>query len=256
MTESHRLFQHDRVAAGYATARPYLHPEILALARDVMRPAARVHRALDVGCGTGLSSTALLDLAQEVVGIDAAIDMLRHARRAHGICYVTSDAEAPPFRAGTFDLVVACGSIDWVDRSRFLPRASELLSRGGWLVSLDFGDTGRSSEVRGLARWYDEVFQERYPRPPARDPMITAGEAARHAFDAPVHRDFASVAALTARQYAAFLMTESNVIAAVEYGHEAEDRVRAWLESQLLPLFGDETRPVAFGGYVQALRRS
>jgi SAM-dependent methyltransferase len=254
-TETHRLFQHDRVAAGYASARPYLHPEIFALARDVIGPTARFRRALDVGCGTGLSSVALLELAHEVVGIDAAVEMLGHARTATGVRYVASAAEVPPFRPGTFDLVVACGSIDWVDRSRFLPRAAELLENGGWLVPLDFGDTGRSPEVPGLARWYDEVFQKRYPRPPASDPMTTPEEAARHGFDAPVHRDFASVASFTARQYAAFLMTESNVIAAIEYGGETEDLVCAWLEAELVPLFGDAPRPVAFSGYVQALPR-
>ena len=87
---------------------------------------------------------------------------------------MASGAEALPFRAGRFDLVVACGSMDWVDRPRFLPRAAELVEGGGWLVSLDFGDTGRSAEVPGLARWYDEVFLRAYPRPPASDPMITA----------------------------------------------------------------------------------
>jgi SAM-dependent methyltransferase len=254
-TETHHLFQHDRVAAGYASARPYLHPEILAIARDAIQPGSRFRRALDVGCGTGLSSVALLDLAREVVGLDAAVDMLRHARRGDGIRYVASRAEAPPFRPGTFDLVVACGSIDWVDRSRFLPRAAELLESGGWLVPLDFGDTGRSPEVPDLARWYDEVFQRRYPRPRSSDPMVTEEEAARHGFGSPFYRDFGSVVPFTARQYAAFLMTESNVIAAVEYGHEAESRVRAWLESELLPLFGGASRPVAFGGYIQALRR-
>ena len=255
-TQTHRLFQHDRVAAGYASARPYLHPEAFALVRDVIRPAVRYRRALDVGCGTGLSSVPLLDLAQEVVGIDAAVDMLRHAREADGVRYVASGAEAPSFRPRTFDLVVACGSIDWVDRSCFLPRVAELVRAGGWLVPLDFGDTGRSPEVPGLARWYDEVFQKKYPRPPASDPTITADEAARYGFDAPVHRDFASVVSFTAGQYAAFLMTESNVIAAIEYGEEAEDRVRVWLESELLSLFGDQSRRVAFGGYIQALRRS
>jgi SAM-dependent methyltransferase len=254
--QTQRLFQHDRVAAGYASARPYLHPEVFAVVRDATRPASPFRRALDVGCGTGLSSVALLDLAQEVVGIDAALDMLRHARRASRVRYVASPAEALPFRPGTFDLIVACGSMDWVDRARFMPCAAELLATGGWLVSLDFGDTGRSPEAPGLARWYDEVFQERYPRPPAGDPMVTADEAARHGFHAPVHRDFASVASFTARRYAAFLMTESNVIAAIEYGSEAEDQVRPWLESELLSLFGDESRRVAFSGYVQALRRS
>jgi len=255
-TETHRLFEHDRVAAGYASARPYLHPEILVVVRDTIRPPARFRRGLDVGCGTGLSSSALLALADQVVGIDASVEMLRHACQASRVRYAAAEAERPPFRPGTFGLVVACGSIDWVDRSRFVPRAAEILERGGWLVPLDFGDTGRSPEVPGLARWYDEVFQARYPRPASPNPVITADEAARHGFEAPVHREFASAATFTARQYAAFLMTESNVIAAVEYGPEAEDGVRAWLESELLSLFGEGSRPVAFSGYVQALRRS
>jgi hypothetical protein len=50
-------------------------------------------------------------------------------------------------------------------------------------------------------------------------------------------------------------MTESNVIAAVEYPDGDEGRLRAWLESDLEPLFGGESRRVAFGGYIQALRR-
>ena len=50
-------------------------------------------------------------------------------------------------------------------------------------------------------------------------------------------------------------MTESNVLTAVEYGDEDAARVRARLESELLPLFGSVPRRVAFGGYIQALRR-
>jgi ubiquinone/menaquinone biosynthesis C-methylase UbiE len=254
-TETHQLFQHDRVATGYASARPYLHPEIFAGVREMLRPAGRFHRALDVGSGTGLSSVALLDLAEKVVGVDASLDMLRHARRTEGTRYVACGAEALPFREQHFDLVVACGSMDWVDRPRFLPRAAEILERGGFLVSLDFGDTGRSAEVPGLGRWYDEVFLGAYPRPRASDPMITADEALRHGFEAPAFREFASVCSFTAPQYAAFLLTESSVIAAVEYGGKAEPEVRGWLEAELTPLFGPAPRAVAFAGYIQALRR-
>lgn len=253
--ETHRLFQHDRVATGYASARPYLHPEAFSRLRQIVRPAGRFRRALDVGCGTGLSSLALLDLAEAVVGVDASLEMLRHARRADGVRYVASGAETLPFRAGIFELVVACGSMDWVDRPRFLPRAAELVEGGGWLVSLDFGDTGRSAEVPGLARWYDEAFLRACPRPGANDPMITADEAERHGFAAPAFLDFASSCPFSAAQYAAFLMTESSVIAAIEYGGKAEAEVRAWLEGELAPLFGPGPRLVAFGGYIQAMRR-
>lgn len=254
-TETHRLFQHDRVAAGYVSARPYLHPEVFAGVRELVKPAAPFRRALDVGCGTGLSSVALLDLAGEVVGIDAALPMLRHASRTQGVRYAVSGAEALPFREGSFDLVLACGSMDWVDRARFMPRAAELVPSGGWLVSLDFGDTGRSPDVPGLASWYDDVFLRSYPRPSASDPVITAEEAGRHGFAAPLHRDFAAACPFTAAQYAAFLMTESNVIAAVEYGERTEAEVHGWLDGELAPLFGREPRRVAFGGYIQALRR-
>jgi SAM-dependent methyltransferase len=254
-TETHRLFRHDRVAAGYASARPYLHPEVFARVRPIVGRARRFHRALDLGCGTGLSSLALLDLAERVVAIDASLDMLRHARRADGVRYVACGAETPAFREGTFDLVVACGSMDWVDRAQFMPRAAELVESGGWLVSLDFGDTGRSAEIPGLAHWYDEVFLRAYPRPPASDPMITADEAERHGFAAPAFLDFVSCCPFAAAQYADFLMTESSVIAAVEYGGKAEGEVLAWLEGEIAPLFGPGPRPVTFAGYIQALRR-
>ena len=127
---THRIFQHDRVAAGYASARPYLHPRVFAQAGEMIGGGPPRRRALDVGCGTGLSSVALLDLAAEVVGIDVARDMLRRAIHADAVSYVASGAEALPFRAGSFDLVVACGSMDWIDRPRFMPRAAELVGGG------------------------------------------------------------------------------------------------------------------------------
>jgi SAM-dependent methyltransferase len=249
------LFEHDRVAAGYASARPCLHPELFGRVRELIRPPDRLRRALDVGCGTGLSSGALRTLAREVVGVDASVRMLRRATRAEHVRYLASTAEALPFRAGSFDLIAACGSIDWVDRGRFLPRAAELLVSGGWLTPVDFGDAGRSAEMPGLERWHREVLQRAYPRPPSPDPMVTSDEAARFGFSSPANHEFISQCSFTARQYSGFLMTESNVIAVVEYGNQSADDVRAWLESQLAPLFGGRSRAVAFSGYIQVLQK-
>src|SRR5512135_3338708 len=100
-TTTHQLFQHDRVAAGYESARPYLHPELLVRVRELVHSAGRFRRALDVGCGTGLSSVALHDMADEVVGVDVSLDMLRRARRAAGVRYVAAAAEDLPLRDGS-----------------------------------------------------------------------------------------------------------------------------------------------------------
>ena len=202
-----------------------------------------------------MSSVALLGLAQQVVGVDASVEMLRLARKGDGLHYLASSAEALPFRSGSFDLIVACGSIDWVDRALFMPRAADLLVRGGFLVPLDFGDLGRSPAIPGLERWYEDVFHEAYPRPAARDPLLTGAEAASHGFTRPSTQRSHPRVAFTAAQYADFLMTESEVTAAVEYGGRPADRVRAWLVAELRPLFGDGPREVAFGGYIQVLRK-
>ena len=254
-TATHRLFEHDRVAAGYASARPFLHPEVFARVRGLIGLPDPMHRALDVGCGTGMSSVALLDLAREVVGVDVSVPMLERARRAERLHYLASTAEDLPFRDVSFDLVVACGSIDWVDRDRFLPRAAELLKNEGWLIPLDFGDTGRSPEMPDLQRWHEEALQPALPAPASQDPMVTSHEAARCGFDEPVHHTFEIQCRFTAPRYADFLMTESNVIAAVEYGERSATEIRGWLEAELSGLFEGETRAVTFGGYIQTLRK-
>jgi SAM-dependent methyltransferase len=254
-TETSDLFDHHRVAEGYASARPYLHPEVLARVSELIGRDVRVRRALDVGCGTGLSSVALRALAAEVVGFDAALAMLVRAMPSPGVSYVAAEAEALPFGERVFDLVLACGSMDWIDRPRFMPQARDLTEPGGWFVSLDFGDAGRSPEMPGLSAWYRGVFQQACPCPPARDPIITPAEASTYGFDGPLRVDFTLDTPFTVSGYAAFLMTESSVVAVVEYGGRASEDVRAWLETELEGLFGGQSRLVTFGGYIQAMRR-
>lgn len=253
---THALFDHDRVAAGYAAHRPYLHPKVFEAVRRELRLERPLGRALDVGCGTGLSTRALLALAREVVGVDGATAMLHRAAPAAGVRYVASTAEALPFRPGSFDLVVACGSIDWVDRERFLPAARELLRTGGILVALDFGDRGRSFAAPALESWYRGEFQRRYPPTPTPDPMVTSEEARRHGFEGPVDRPFVEPWPFTASQYADFLMTESGVVAKVEYGAESAEAVRAWLGAETAAVLGPGTPRLEFGGYIQILTRA
>src|SRR5437588_5163969 len=58
----------------------------------------RAGRALDLGCGTGLSTTALAPMADFAVGLDAAPAMVGIATTETGMSCVVALAETTPFR--------------------------------------------------------------------------------------------------------------------------------------------------------------
>ena len=102
----------------------------------------RVGRVLDIGCGPGLMTEALVERGGEVWGVDFLEPALAWARaeaekaswgdRAH---YVAGDAQALPFAAATFDTVIAMGVLEYLsDAYRFVAEVRRVLRPGGLLV--------------------------------------------------------------------------------------------------------------------------
>jgi malonyl-CoA O-methyltransferase len=104
-------------------------------------PAAR--RALDVGAGTGALLARLADARPELAtaGIDLAPGMAAAAARRLGRATVAAaDAEALPFRDGSFDLVVSTSTFQWLPRLEpALSEARRVLAPGGVLAFALFG---------------------------------------------------------------------------------------------------------------------
>ena len=69
-------FDPPSAAARYAKGRPYFHPYVVNRIQAYVSPVAPVAHALDVGCGTGLSSLSLKALARHIVGIDRSAEMI------------------------------------------------------------------------------------------------------------------------------------------------------------------------------------
>ncbi|MEM1265577.1 MAG: class I SAM-dependent methyltransferase [Pseudomonadota bacterium] len=98
--------------------------------------AAGARRALDVGCGEGRFCRALRAEGIEAVGLDPTEALLREARRRDPSgTYVSGRAEALPFEAGSFDLVVSYLSlIDIAGYRAAITEMTRVMTPGGRLL--------------------------------------------------------------------------------------------------------------------------
>jgi SAM-dependent methyltransferase len=207
-----------------------------------------VPRALDVACGTGLSTLALKPVAREIVGVDISQEMIRLAPLDPQITYVVAPAEALPFPDAHFDLLTVCAALHWLDARVFFREARRVLRRGGHMVIYDNHFTGTMEKSPAFRSWLRHVFLAAYPMPPRsrlRMPQ-TALEAEFHSLGEERYRDKVR---LSPARLVDYLVSRSNVIAVVEGGARSIEQVRAWLDERIAPFFGgDAERTFLFGG--------
>src|SRR2546421_9728514 len=89
-------------AQRYAKGRPYFHPLIVSRIKEFLQVTEPLSSALDVGCGTGLSTVALKEIAEDISGIDASEQMIALAPSGNGIRYFVASAENLPFTKNKF----------------------------------------------------------------------------------------------------------------------------------------------------------
>jgi ubiquinone/menaquinone biosynthesis C-methylase UbiE len=235
---------------GYARARPPVHPYVVSRIRE--RLSNRVARALDVGCGAGLSTAPLTDLAEVCVGFDPFEPMVRQAKQtAPTASFVQAAAERLPYRDQSFDLITAAGSLNYADLDRFFPEAVRVLTERGSLVVYDFSQGRTFEDSPDLGTWFEE-FISRYPRPHGGEVAISPESLPSQAkpFRVEGHERFALPVPMTLQAYLDYVMTETNVANAPVPATE----VRDWCARTLEPVFGARARNVIFNGYIAWLR--
>ena len=228
------------IAVGYAKHRPPVHGQILR--RALADWPAAIGCAVDIGCGSGISTHALAEFAQERIGVEPAEPMVEAARAVDPQArFLVGPADAIPLPDGTADLITAAGALNYADLPRFFPEADRVLKDGGALLIYDFS-TGNRSGSDWLAR-----FVERYPWAPneARhlNPAILANEAAGFALER--SEEFTIRLPLTRKFYVDYMLTETNVAHAVRQGQQL-DEIRAWCSETL---WTESEGEILFPGY-------
>ncbi|GAB4058198.1 class I SAM-dependent methyltransferase [Catellatospora paridis] len=235
------------LARGYAFDRPAVHHRLLAAARL----AGTARRALDVGCGAGVSTAALRPLAAQVIGVEPAAAMLVHRDAvAPGTSFAVARAEALPFPDASFDLVTAAGALNYTDLTRSLPQLRRVLAPSGRLVVYDFSEARHAAEGPALNTWFAR-FEQRFPWPPGWRPLdprdLPGIEPGLRLLD---YRDEVVAVRMTGEAYQRYALSEVNVDRAVRAGVLSRHDARTWCEQTLAEVFGAGELTVRFPGHV------
>lgn len=101
-------------------------------------PTDSFHSLLDLGCGTGVMSAQLANMAgvEEVYGLDIAQGMLEFARSQHPhekLVWCAGDAESLPLKNETLDLVFSSLAVQWcADFQQVCSELQRVLKPGGY----------------------------------------------------------------------------------------------------------------------------
>lgn len=240
-------------AQRYARSRPYFHDLVADRIRSVIGVGGRVACALDIGSGSGQSATALAALGENVLAIDPSRPMLLSATDSTAQ-RIQAVGELLPFADNSCDLMTVALSFHWLDRTRFLPEASRVLRASGWLVIHNNYFLGRMRENPSFQDWVNHEYLRRYPVPPREGQPLTDEDVAAHRLAFVERQTYFNEVTFDAEELTSYLMTQTNVIAAVRSGGVRADDVFRWIFHSVAGLFPKPGCCFEFGGFVWFLR--
>src|SRR5437764_3642300 len=231
--------------------RPYHHARTL---RRALTDLTLGGTAIDVACGTGLSTRALAELGFDAIGVDVAREMVAIAQASTGLPFALGTAEHLPVRSGTAELVAVGSGVHWFDREAFDSEVRRVLRPGGLLVLYEHA-APHLPDGPSFVEWVRSFYLVRYPTPP-RGAVAGRSEVAS-SLPKVSEAQWLDTVNFSHAGLVDYLMTQSNVVEAIESGREAADIVRSTLTNETRRLFTSAaTRDFAFRASMELLRNT
>ena len=126
-------------------------------------------RVLDIGCGTGFATEALIQESEHVYGLDQSPHQLERAFEKFGrlgpVAFTLGDAERLPFADNSFDVVWSSGSIEYWPNPVAALRECRRVGKPGGQVLVVGPDAPKRTVLRKMADaimlFYDEDEADR-----------------------------------------------------------------------------------------------
>lgn len=251
------FFSPQQAAERYSKGRPYFQHETIARVKEYLQLNDKLSIALDVACGTGLSSKALLAIANKVLATDSSKQMLHYAFIDSNIEYTVAVAENQPFANNIVDIITVCSGVHWFNIDTFLAEAYRLLKANGWLVLYDNFFIGEMVGCPEFRDWYYTVYLNKFPAPPRNDTYLwNKDNILPLGFNFVFEDRFTNKVLFNKEQAGLYFTTQSNIIAQVEHGEITLEDAQKWLNNQLSSFFDNKGTPreIKYGNWIKYLQ--
>jgi ubiquinone/menaquinone biosynthesis C-methylase UbiE len=252
-------FNSKTAAERYARGRPDFHSNTIRHVKDYIQIDDKLDKALDIACGTGLSTKALLEIAANVYGTDTSKEMLNFALEFDTINYSIASAEQQPFADNYFDLITVSSGVHWFDIDKFLKEANRVLKSKSWLVLYENYFIAEMLGHENFTDWFRDVYLKKYPSPPRYDAYSWTNEnLISKNFTFVAEERFKNSIVFNKGQLVLYFTTQSNIISAVEKNETTYEQVENWLDQELTSFFDNDgtTQTINYGNWIKFIQRT
>jgi ubiquinone/menaquinone biosynthesis C-methylase UbiE len=250
-------FHNQTIAERYAKARPYFHAITMEHIREFLHLSTKLDKALDIACGTGLSTQALLDIAENVYGTDNSAEMLSQALQSDKIIYSLASAENQNFGDNEFDMITVGSGVHWFKIDAFLEEANRILKSKAWMVIYDNFFISEMEYVETFRDWFPNTYLNRFPSPLRNNNYEwTSSNPGLNNFRIIGQEKYTNAVEFSKEDLIAYFTTQSNITNAIENGLYNYQEIEAWLDQELSPFYDEQDlRTVYFGNTIMYLQK-
>ena len=149
--DSGKAFDWENTSSDYAKYRD-IYPDEFYERIKALNLCVEGQKVLDLGTGTGVLPRNMYKYKASFIGVDASENQICEARRLSieagmDIEYITAPAEDVVFPEESFDVVTACQSFMYFDRSIVIPKVHSILKNYGHFLILNMAWLPEESEI-------------------------------------------------------------------------------------------------------------
>lgn len=249
-------FSPKNTAERYAKGRPFFYRNTVRHISKFIKIDHKLENALDVACGTGMSASALLDIAENIFGIDTSDEMLKIALKPNAIKYIRASAEDLPFENNYFDLITISSGVHWFDIDEFLSEAKRVLKSNAWLVLYENHFISEMPGVESFGNWFPNVYVKKFPSPKRNNNYQWENDNLKgKGFVLVEEEKFKNPIEFTKEELILYFTTQSNITAAVENKLLNYEEIQHWLDKELTPFFSEQKQILNFGNWIKYLQK-